>query len=71
MLDRFLTRNEHPLERVLRVLMGIGLLSLVVVGPQTAWGLVGLAFLLSGLVGSCPLYALLGFSTCQRRLDKQ
>ncbi len=57
-------RNEHVIDRVVRVILGLGLLSLVWIGPQTAWGWVGLVPLITGLVGSCPLYRLFGISTC-------
>lgn len=57
-------RNEHTADRVIRVLAGAALLSLVWIGPQTAWGWVGLVPLVTGLVGSCPLYRLFGISTC-------
>jgi hypothetical protein len=67
MSSKLLTRNEHPAERILRVALGLGLLSLVFVGPQTWWGLIGLVPLLTGLVGSCPLYTLFGWSTCSLR----
>ena len=66
MLDKILRRNIHPVERVLRIVLGLGLLSLLFVGPQTWWGLVGLLPLVTGLVGSCPAYTLLGVSTCGR-----
>jgi len=56
--------NEAPFDRVLRVILGVVLLSLVIVGPKTLWGLVGMVPLLTGLVGFCPLYKLLGLSTC-------
>lgn len=56
--------NEHKVERVVRVLLGVGLLSLTVVGPQTPWGLIGMVPLATGLIGSCPLYTLLGIGTC-------
>jgi Protein of unknown function (DUF2892) len=59
-----LPTNEHPIERVLRVLVGLGILALVFVGPKSAWGLLGIVPLATGLVGSCPLYTLLGLSTC-------
>ena len=59
-----LPKNERPVERVLRVLVGLGILSLVFVGPKSAWGLLGAIPLLTGLLGSCPAYTLLGFSTC-------
>ena len=58
--------NEHPVERVVRVVLGLALLSLLAVGPIPGWGLVGLLGfipLLTGALGSCPLYTLFGFST--------
>jgi hypothetical protein len=57
-------RNEGTLDRALRILAGLVLLSLVFVGPQTAWGWIGLVPLLTGLVGYCPLYRLFGINTC-------
>jgi len=64
MSSKLLKRNEGSVDRVLRVALGLGLLSLVFVGPQTWWGLVGIVPLLTGLIGSCPLYSLFGWSTC-------
>jgi hypothetical protein len=60
-------RNEGTIDRVVRVAVGLGLLSLVFVGPQTLWGLLGLVPLATGLMGSCPAYSLLGISTCPVR----
>lgn len=60
----FLAVNEHPIDRALRVLLGLALLSLAFVGPQTPWGWLGLVPLFTGLIGSCPLYTLLGLRTC-------
>ena len=57
-------KNEHTIERAARVVVGLGLLSLIFVGPQTLWGLIGVVPLVTGLLGSCPLYTLLGISTC-------
>ena len=57
-------RNEGAVDRVLRVALGLALLSLVVIGPKTNWGFVGLVPLITGLVGYCPLYRIFGFSTC-------
>ncbi|GIK49667.1 MAG: DUF2892 domain-containing protein [Hyphomonadaceae bacterium] len=59
--------NEGSLDRILRVLVGIGVLSLAFIGPQTLWGYLGLIPLATGLVGFCPLYALLGVNTCGAR----
>lgn len=60
------TPNIHPVERVVRALVGIGVLSLVFWGPRTLWGLFGLVPLLTALVGWCPPYALLGINTCKK-----
>ncbi|WP_284265234.1 YgaP family membrane protein [Roseicyclus amphidinii] len=57
-------RNEGTIDRALRILIGLGLLAIVFVGPQTPWGWVGLVPLATGLVGYCPLYSLLGINTC-------
>jgi len=57
-------RNSGSVDRVIRVIVGIGLLSIVFVGPQTPWGYIGLIPIVTGLVGICPAYSLLGLSTC-------
>lgn len=59
--------NEGGLDRVLRVVVGLGVLSLAFVGPHTAWGYLGAIPLLTGIVGFCPLYAILGVNTCSVR----
>jgi len=59
--------NEAGWDRALRVIVGLALLAMVVVGPQSWWGLVGLVPLLTGALGHCPLYQLLGLSTCPAR----
>lgn len=63
-MSKILPVNEHPLERVVRIALGLALLAIVFVGPQTPWGWVGVVPLATGLLGSCPLYTVLGFSTC-------
>ena len=67
MMDRLLPHNEGNLDRGLRVVLGLALLALLAVGPVPGWGLVGLVGLvplLTGAIGSCPIYTLLGVSTC-------
>ncbi|MFC3118373.1 YgaP family membrane protein [Jhaorihella thermophila] len=65
-----MTRNEGTLDRILRVILGLALISIVFVGPQTPWGWIGLIPLLTGLVGICPLYSILGISTCPMKPGK-
>ena len=57
-------RNEGTIDRVLRVIAGAALVSLVFVGPETPWGWIGVVPLVTGLIGNCPVYSLLGISTC-------
>lgn len=59
-----ITTNEGTVDRVLRAVVGIGLISLVFVGPQTPWGWLGLVPLATALMGWCPLYTVLGINTC-------
>ncbi len=60
-----MTCNAGGVDRLIRIVLGLGLLSLVFVGPQTLWGLVGLVPLATALFRWCPPYALLGLSTCK------
>ncbi|PID42551.1 MAG: hypothetical protein CSB48_10085 [Proteobacteria bacterium] len=57
-------KNEGTIDRVIRVVVGLILLSLVFVGPMTPWGWIGLVPLATGLIGFCPLYKLIGLNTC-------
>jgi hypothetical protein len=57
-------KNEGSVDRVLRVVAGLVLISLVFIGPQTAWGWIGVVPLVTGAIGSCPVYSLLGINTC-------
>ena len=57
-------KNVGSTERVIRVTAGLGLISLVFIGPQTPWGWIGLLPIATGLIGWCPPYALLGINTC-------
>lgn len=66
-LSKLLPRNEGTVDRVVRVVLGLGLLSMLAVGPVPGWGLAGLIGvvpLATAALGSCPLYTLFGISTC-------
>jgi hypothetical protein len=63
MKAKLLPQNIGALDRLLRVALGLVLLSLAFVGPQSAWGYLGLVPLLTGLIGSCPFYTAFGLST--------
>lgn len=70
MLEKLFPNNEHVVERVIRVVLGLVALSLVFVGPATPWGWLGLVPLATGALGSCPLYTLFGLSTCPTSTPK-
>lgn len=56
--------NEGTLDRIIRVIVGLAIISLVFMGPKTPWAWFGLVPLLTGLIGFCPAYALFGIRTC-------
>ncbi|MBA3053610.1 MAG: DUF2892 domain-containing protein [Sphingomonadales bacterium] len=58
--------NVGKADRILRIVLGVVLIALVFVGPQTPWGWIGLVPLLTGLFSTCPIYSLLGLNTCPR-----
>ncbi len=64
MASKLFPHNEGMVDRVLRVIVGVVLISLVFVGPKTMWGWIGLVPLVTGLVGTCPMYTLFGMQTC-------
>lgn len=59
--------NMGSADRIIRALVGIVLLALVFVGPQTPWGWIGIVPLATALMGSCPAYSLLGIKTCKKQ----
>ena len=63
-------KNEGNIDRGIRVIVGLILISLVFIGPQTVWGWIGIIPLATGLIGWCPAYSLLGIKTCPAQQDK-
>lgn len=62
-----LKKNVHPLERALRIVLGIALIAGFFLMPEAAYRglfLIGIVPIFTGIVGSCPLYTVFGFSTC-------
>ncbi len=52
--------NVGSADRIMRVILGVVLLAMVFVGPQTPFGWIGIVPLLTGLFGTCPLYSIIG-----------
>ncbi len=59
-------KNVGGIDKIIRIVAGLALISLVFVGPKTALGWVGLVPLLTGLFNFCPLYTLIGLNTCKK-----
>jgi ABC-type polysaccharide/polyol phosphate export permease len=59
--------NVGAIDRVIRVIIGVVLIALVFVGPQSPWGWIGIVPLATALFGFCPAYALFGASTCAKK----
>jgi len=57
------TSNLHSIDRILRIVIGLVLISLVFIGPKTVWGYAGVILVLTAFINFCPLYSILGFST--------
>ena len=57
-------KNIGGIDRPLRIIVGLILISLVFVGPQTPWGWLGLIPLLTGAFGFCLVYKILGINSC-------
>lgn len=56
--------NVGSLDRVLRIVAGIALIAMTLLGTIGPWGWIGVVPLATGLLSVCPLYSILGLSTC-------
>jgi hypothetical protein len=66
-MSSFLAKNVGTVDRVVRVVGGLGLLSLFVVAPDSPYkwlGVLGAVFVATGLASRCPIYTAIGVSTC-------
>lgn len=58
--------NVGSTDRLIRIVVGLGLVSLVFIGPQTNWGWLGLIPIATGFIRFCPAYTLFNFSTAEK-----
>ena len=56
-------KNIAGIERIIRIILGLALISLVFIGPKTPWGWAGIILLVTGSINFCPIYRVFGFST--------
>lgn len=65
-MDSLLPKNVHIGDRIFRLILGLFVISLAFWGPKTNWGWLGAIFVLTGMIGSCPIYRIFGFSTLKK-----
>jgi hypothetical protein len=56
--------NMGMVDKTVRITVGVVLIALTLMGSIGVWGWIGLVPLITGLLGHCPVYAVLGLDTC-------
>jgi membrane protein implicated in regulation of membrane protease activity len=59
--------NVGGVDRMLRIVLGAAMIALTLTGNIGVWGWLGVVPLATGVIGWCPPYAMLGFSTCSTK----
>jgi hypothetical protein len=62
--------NVGGIDRILRIVVGLGLIGLTLTGIIGIWGWLGVVLLATGAIGWCPPYAIFGFNTCSMKESK-
>ena len=62
-----MTKNVGGIDRILRIAIGLALIAAAATGTIGLWGYIGALPLVTGLIGWCPPYAMLGISTCKTK----
>lgn len=62
--------NVGGIDRILRIVAGLVLIALTLMGTIGVWGWIGVVLLASGLLSTCPLYSLVGVNTCPVKTAK-
>lgn len=63
--EEIMQANVGNIDKTLRIIIGLGLISLVFTGPQTPWGWIGVVPLATAFISWCPLYKIIGVNTCK------
>lgn len=59
-----MTKNAGTFDRIVRIILGIGLITWAAAFSGPAWAWIGILPLATGAMGFCALYSLLGINTC-------
>jgi hypothetical protein len=56
-------QNVGDIDKILRIVVGLGLIGATVAGYLPMWGYIGIVPLATGLIGWCPVYLPIRFSS--------
>ena len=59
--------NVGGIDKIARIVVGLLLIVLTLMGTIGVWGWIGVAPLATGLFNFCPVYSLMGISTCKTK----
>ena len=62
-----MTKNVGGIDKIIRIVLGLALIAATLMGALPVWCWIGIVPLATGLMGWCPPYAILGFSTCKTK----
>lgn len=60
-------KNMGAGDRVVRFLLGAGLIASAYIGALGAWAYIGIIPVITSALGSCPAYSIFGFTTCKKQ----
>ena len=63
-LEILMNKNVGGIDRIIRIVAGVALIAAAATNAIGVWGYIGVVPLLTGLMGWCPPYKLLGINTC-------
>ena len=59
--------NMGTIDRAVRVIVGLVLIALALTGTVGVWGWLGVVPVITGALGNCPLYSVIGLNTCGKK----
>jgi len=60
-----LTTNVGTTDRIIRIVAGLALIALTLMGQIGIWGWLGLVLIATAFLKFCPAYSLFGIRTCK------
>jgi hypothetical protein len=65
--EKTMKANVGNVDRLMRILIGLGLIAATLLGAIGSWGWLGVIPLATGVFHFCPAYFPFGWSTCQTK----